>query len=408
MSDNSIRVSIVVATKDHYDTLFACIDSLLLNYDRDDVEIVVHDNSARPRIEKFKAQFGERRNVLYDHDPTPVSQSENYEHGVARARGEFVTMIGDDDGIAGGLLAIVEWMDRHRLDAFFPGSANYRWPGVAPRFTASNLDGWLSLGAKSAPRLVNPERERLAVLASGSTTLGQLPRLYYGLVRRRCLELARNAAAAYFPGPSPDMANAFALSYTVGRMAVAKLPVFISGNSRESNAGLGLRGKHIGEIHNLLFLPRDTTKRWNPRVPYFWSGATIWCQSAYTAAAAVGRAHEFEEANNYSALYARVLVFHPRFVVKIGRSFHECHRRDGVTRISVEMASILAASVGLLISRVARFVRLRIRSPIALQMTNLPSIIDATRSVDAALSKTDLGEWLDRGLATQLWEPNDT
>lgn len=409
MSDNSIRVSIVVATKDRYDTLFDCIDSLLLNYDCDDVEIVVHDNSARPRIEDFNARFGERRNLLYDHDPTPVSQSENYEHGVARARGEFVTMIGDDDGVAGGLLAMVEWMDRHRLDAFFPGCANYRWPGVTTRLSASNPDGWLSMGVWAAPRLVNPELERMAVLAKGSITLGELPRLYYGLVRRRCLDWVRNKAGAYFPGPSPDMANAFALSYTVGNMAVARLPVFISGNSRQSNAGLGLLGKHVGEIPDLPFLPRDTTDRWNLRIPYFWSGPTIWCQSAYAAAAAIGRAHEFEETNNYSALYARVLVFHPRFFVRLVRAFYECHRRVGVMRISVETATTVAASAGLFISRVAGFVHRRIRAPMDLQqVTGVPSIIDATRRVDAALSATDIRVWLDRGLDIPLDLRNET
>ncbi len=399
MSDNTIQVSIVVATKDRYDTLFDCIDSLLLNYDCDNVEIVVHDNSARPRIEDFKARFGERRNLLYEHDPTPLSQSENYERGVARARGEFVTMIGDDDGVAGGLLAMAEWMDRHRLDAFFPGFANYRWPGVTARLSASNPDGWLSMGVWAAPRLVYPELERMAVLAKGSITLGELPRLYYGLVRRRCLDWVRNKAGAYFPGPSPDMANAFALSYSVGNMAVASLPVFISGNSRQSNAGLGLLGKHVGEIPDLPFLPRDTTDRWNPRIPYFWSGPTIWCQSAYSAAAAIGRAHEFEEANNYAALYARVLVFFPRYYVRLVRAFYECHRHVGVMRISVKTAATLAASAEMFIIRVAGFLQRRIRAPMDLkQVSDVPSIIDATRRVDAVLSATDIRVWLERGL----------
>jgi glycosyltransferase involved in cell wall biosynthesis len=397
------RVSIVVATKDRYETLFDCINSLLLNYDRDDVEIVVRDNSAQPRSDDFAARFGGRRNVVYRHDPTPVSQSENYELGVALARGDFVTMIGDDDGVAGGLLEIAAWMDRHTLDAFFPGFSVYLWPGVSGRLSFGNPDGWLSQGAWSAARLVDAERQRRAVLASGSTSLEELPRMYYGLVRRNCLDRVRDQAGACFPGPSPDMANAFALSYAVKRMAVAELPLFIAGNSRKSNAGLGLQGQHVGEIPDLPFLPRDTAARWNPCIPYFWSGQTIWCQSAYAAAAALGRAQEFEAANDYRALYARVLVFHPRFSVRLLRAFSVRHARRGALRMGLEAAATVLAAGSLWVARVTGFVqrRLRVRGgPVAdsLQATSVPSVVDATRRVDAAMGATDLGAWLDRGL----------
>lgn len=403
MSDNSIRVSIVVATKDRYDTLYDCIDSLLLNYDCDDVEIVVHDNSARPRIEDFKARFGERRNVLYDHDPTPVSQSENYEHGVARARGKFVTMIGDDDGVAGGLLAIVEWMERHDLDAFFPGFAVYLWPGVSGRLSAANPDGCLIIRTWSGPRLVDPAAQRQAVLASGSTSLEELPRMYYGLVRRCCLERLRREADACFPGPSPDMANAYALSYVVGRMAVAELPVFIAGNSRSSNAGLGLRGKHVGEIADMPFLPHDSAEHWNPSIPFFWSGQTIWCQSAYAAATALGRAQEFDAENNYRALYARVLTYQPSFFDRLLRAFRARHGRSGVLHMGTEALATTAAAAGLWLARVAGVVRRRLdaragATPSCVQFTSLPSIVDATLRTDAAISATNLGAWLDRGL----------
>lgn len=398
MSEHGIRISIIVATKDRYDTLFDCIDSLLLNYDCADVEIIVQDNSLRPKSEEFKARFGRRRNVLYNLNTKPVSQSENYEHGVGLARGEFVTMIGDDDGIAGGLHAIVDWMDRSLLDAFFPGFAKYRWPGVTIRLGASNPDGWLNMGIWSAPHLTDPASERLAVLSKGSTTLGKLPRLYYGLVRRRCLDWVRNKTGACFPGPSPDMANAFALSYAVNRMAVATLPLFISGNSRQSNAGLGLLGKHIGEIPDISFLPRDTTDRWNLLIPYFWSGPTIWSQSAFAAASAIGCMREFDAANNYSALYARVIVFHPRYVLRLLPVFSEYRRRYGISRVSLEATRTIFISIGLFASRVLGFFYRRIQSPIALFYAGgLPSITDATKRIDAAISDIDLGAWLDQG-----------
>ncbi len=402
MSENLIRISIVVATKDHYDTLYDCIDSLLLNYDRDEVEIVVRDNSARPRIEDFITRFGARPNIQYSHDPRPVSQSENYEHGVTRARGEFVTMIGDDDGVAGGLLTIVRWMELHDLDAFFPGFAHYLWPGVSARMGATNPDGRLHIRSWSEPRLVDPVGQRQAVLASGSTSLEELPRLYYGLVRRRCLDWVRAEAGACFPGPSPDMANAYALSYAVRSMAVAYFPVFIAGNSRQSNAGLGLRGKHVGEIHDQPFLPQDTADRWNPFIPYFWSGQTIWCQSAYTAACALGQMQEFKEKNEYRVLYAQILVFHPRSIKRLFSAFSGYCGNSGFHLVT-EAVAVLVRAAAFLSLRAAGFLKRRL-TPIAIEnvggsltYTGVYTIVEATKRVDALVAGIDLNVWLDHG-----------
>jgi glycosyltransferase involved in cell wall biosynthesis len=394
-------VSIVIATKDRYETLFDCLRSLLVNYGGDDAEIVVRDNSARPRSEDVAAEFGERRNVVYRHDANPVSQSENYERGVAMARGDFVTMIGDDDGVAGGLCQIADWMDRHRLDAFFPGFCVYLWPGVEGRLGAVNPDGQLSVPPASAPRLVDAEAQRRAVLAQGCTSLEGLPRLYYGLIRRSCLDEVRRRAGACFPGPSPDMANAYALSYTVGRMAVAELPVFIAGNSRKSNAGLGLRGHHVGEIPDLPFLPRDTAERWNRRIPFFWSGQTIWCQSAYAAASALGRAQEFEAANDYRALYARVLVFQPRYAGRAWRALRGSHPPKGAVALARESLAIAVVAGRLWGMRLLGFARRRLLARWAHERTGhqasgIGSIIDATHDVDRAARSLDLPGWLER------------
>ena len=403
MSAGTKRISIVVATKDRYETLFDCVRGLLINYGGNDCEIVVRDNSARPRADEFMAAFGAHRSVVYRADPMPVSQSDNYERAVAMATGDYVTMIGDDDGVAFGLLQIAGWMDRHGIEAFFPGFSVYLWPGVSARFAAPNEDGRLSFGPQTYPRLVDAHAQRKAVLASGSTSLEELPRLYYGLVRRTCLDRVRADAGSFFPGPSPDMANAFALSYVVGKLAVAELPVFIAGNSRKSAAGMGLRGHHVGEIPSLPFLPRDTTEMWNPGIPYFWSGQTIWCQSAFTAAAAMGRAAEFEGENAYRRLYARALVFQPGFAMRTVRALRARH--PGLGRQGVELAATSAIAAAMWFSRISGFVRRRLRArsgPLAnaTQVHGLPSVIDATRHVDGVMHASDLGPWLDRSMQT--------
>jgi hypothetical protein len=398
-------ISIVVATKDRYETLFDCVNGLLINYRSDEVEILVRDNSATPRVADCSQAFAPHRNVHYWHDAAPVSQSENYELAVERATGRYVTMIGDDDGVAGGLVEAARWMDRHAVDAFYPNFSVYLWPGVEQRFTGANEDGWLSTQTVlEPPRMVSADAQRRKVLAGGCTSLEELPRLYYGLVSRRVLDQIRVAAGCIFPGPSPDMANAFALSYFVRRFAVGHLPIFIAGNSRKSNAGLGLRSQHVGEIAQLPFLPRETAARWSPDIPFFWSGQTIWCQSAYTAALALGRAAEFDRENNFRRLYARLIVFQGGY---LGRTMASIHRRNKDRSLMLRWWMLLAtcgSAVALAISRLLSFGARRARAwrggdRRMESIHGVRCVSAATREVDARLARVDLPRLLDQVVA---------
>lgn len=398
MNGPKIRVSIIVATKDRYETLFDCVSSLLANYADPAVEIIVRDNSASPRSEAFTAEFGAFPNLRYIADPRPVSQSENYELAVAAARGDYVTMIGDDDSISWGLLELAHWMDRQDVDAFFPGFSVYLWPGVSGRLTGGNATGsWSWSDETPTLRVVDATAEREAVLAGGCTSLELLPRLYYGLVRKRCLDEVRERAGLVFPGPSPDMANAFTLSYCVRRFVAASLPIFIAGNSRKSNAGLGLRGRHVGDIQDLPFLPADTAARWNACIPFFWSGQTIWSQSAYTAALAMGRTDDYERSNNFRSLYARLLVFQPGY---LDRTLQAMHRRHAGRRwkLALEAVPTLGLVGWLWVTRIAGFVWRRLKTlqrPAGSHVQGLPRVSAATAEVDARLRAMDFSRWLE-------------
>ena len=50
------------------------------------------------------------------------------------------------------------------------------------------------------------------VIKDGFGTLGLLPKVYQGVVSRQLLDKLYDKCGTYFPGPSPDMANAVALS----------------------------------------------------------------------------------------------------------------------------------------------------------------------------------------------------
>jgi glycosyltransferase involved in cell wall biosynthesis len=399
MVTDPIILSILVATKDRYETLFSCIEGLLINYNKPQVEIIVRDNSACARSNEFIEKFKKFSCVSYHYASDPVSQTENYELGLGLVRGKFVTMIGDDDGIAGGLLEVIDWMESHSIEAFTNTSATYLWPNVKYRSQSSNNDGWLAFEERGAPELIDVAAARESVLRAGCTSLGSLPRLYYGIVSRKSLDKLKSRSGCYFPGPSPDMANAFALSFTISHLVRGNLPIFISGNSKSSNAALGLQGRHVGEIPKISFLPADTAEKWNPKIPFFWSGQTIWCQSAFTASIAMGRSLEFEAANNYINLYAKLLVWHPRFAKRIAGSFvthHAFNNRSGMlfglTNLAMRFfATWLQRGIKFGINRMG----LSLKNNKHQEFTGLPSVLEATRKIDESRNISEIVIWLE-------------
>jgi hypothetical protein len=110
------------------------------------------------------------------------------------------------------------------------------------------------------------------------------------------------------------MANAVALAYVVQNYVYVSIPTIISGQSPKSTGGQGARKQHHGTIESQPHLPADTAAKWSPSIPRFWSGATIYAESARRAVAAIsGREEKF----NYLYLYAACLVFERQYVREV-------------------------------------------------------------------------------------------
>lgn len=93
-----MRVSIVVPTRNRPVWLRRALKSLAMEgAPRDQVEVVVTDNSDNVESGRLvTAEFGELK-VLYFRNEPPTGMVENWNLGAARARGEWVIFLHDDD-----------------------------------------------------------------------------------------------------------------------------------------------------------------------------------------------------------------------------------------------------------------------------------------------------------------------
>src|SRR5437868_4233744 len=81
------------------------------------VELVIHDNSDTRQLEASIRSLGFSSEISYYYAKHKLSMTENFELAVAKAKGEYVCLIGDDDGVTHEILEGVVWAKAQRLDA---------------------------------------------------------------------------------------------------------------------------------------------------------------------------------------------------------------------------------------------------------------------------------------------------
>ena len=139
-----------------------------------------------------------------------------------------------------------------------------------------------------------------------------MPRVYQGFVRRSTLQKLYDLHGTLFPGASPDMANAIALTYVLDNVVYSDLPLVIAGHGPSSAGALASAGMHHSTLERAIHLPGSTIKNWNSKVPRFWSGTTVYAASINDAITQVNGS-EAEELTrfNYEALIAHCLIYEP-------------------------------------------------------------------------------------------------
>jgi hypothetical protein len=322
-------LSIIIPTKNRYKYLESCLSALSVNYSRPEVEIIITDNSSVKQNIESLSLFS---NINYTYIDKPISQVENFEKAMSKVSGEFVTMIGDDDGLSNKMIEVVKFMKNNNIDALNSPFVSYYWPDIVTKNKVNNFSGKLFFEKyKFNISGLNSINECIKCLKLGGTSLCKMPRMYYGLLKTSLLIDIKKQTGYFFPGPSPDMANAFSASLNVKNFVYFDAPLFIAGNSAKSAAGQGLAGKHQGSIENNPQLPKDCHVDWTMSIPKFWSGPTIWAESTLKVIQNSKR-YDLEKKFNFIRLYASCLVFHPIYKTEILRAIQK-YKNDNNTSI---------------------------------------------------------------------------
>jgi hypothetical protein len=230
------RYSIVVPTRQRHQTLLACLQTIV-EQPHDDYEIVVADNASSPETREVCESFRSPR-LRHIRCSEPLSMNDNWERALDAARGEWVTFLGDDDGLMPYALPEFDVLTAIRdVRAIRWQYAVYTWPCMALAAEADRLQ----MVRSTTTRFID-WREALSLMlrAGGSPA----PMIYYGLIHRSLIAKAQ-CTGRVFDGLSPDYHSGVLFAHLAGRYLSTDVPLSLAGLSGRSNGVAHMRAEQM-------------------------------------------------------------------------------------------------------------------------------------------------------------------
>jgi glycosyltransferase involved in cell wall biosynthesis len=257
------RFSVVIPTRERPTTLhFAILTCLAQEFD--DYEVVVCDNCGSPATRETCDQLNSPK-LKYVRSSAPLAMSDNWELAVSYAHGDFITVIGDDDGLLRHAL-----LEADRLIRFYNAPvirwawAYYKWPDYASQADAHRLS--FRIGGHA--ELVQ-SRGLIRELISDPRRYHELPMIYNSFIHRDLIDRLRMRTGRVFKAISPDVYSGFAFADLTPEFVSVTRPMGICGTSSQSTGQAAVIGRGAGnEIAKEFFdISQHSGLRWNEHVP---------------------------------------------------------------------------------------------------------------------------------------------
>lgn len=309
-------LSIVIPTKNRYSTLTNLVEKLL-DWESDDYEIIVQDNSEdNAPIKTFLLKHSKDKRFKYFHNIDHVTVCQNSQDAIDNSVGEYVCFLGDDDGIIKQSLNIVRWMKENNIDSLNCKQGTYCWPefrqkncgkkrSLAGMLTYHSHDGELY----SQDAIIGLDN----LLENGCLSLNGITRLYHGIVSRETLNILKARTGTYFPGAIADMSSAVGLVFCAKNHYYLNFPLIISGASGASYAGKGAKKNNHTAFEHQPWFAKETITEWFDKLPKHIVAQTVWPDAAISALKRVGHADLIAKMN-FPLIYAEFLSEFPEFI----------------------------------------------------------------------------------------------
>jgi hypothetical protein len=232
---SSILYSLLVPTRNR-PTTAECLIRHALTFFPENYEVVVQDCGAPGPLGDALKDVSSDPRLRYEHTGRPVSMTENWNRGIERCRGDYVSILGDDDAVTRELPSIVEWVSAHNIDAL-SGNRNrsiFCWPDFPDSTKAASYTMYVYTG-KLVEYISRSLLDR-AVGTFGYSEVRAMPHVYYGILRRAYLCRMAEQTGRCFQGYTPDFYAGYFLASIVPKTHWVDFPIFTPGACGASNS----------------------------------------------------------------------------------------------------------------------------------------------------------------------------
>lgn len=247
-----MTMTIIVPTRERADTLLYCLKTITSQNDARLLEIIVSDNCSSPATKKVVDSFNDSR-IRYIRPGKRLGMSEHWEFALAHARGDWITIIGDDDGLLPNAVEkFFGIVDHVTCKAVSSLKCNYKWPSVVP-------GGYLVL------RRGHGGEKRNARLWLGKTLKGkrshkELPYLYTGgFVHKDIIKKITEKSGEFYKSITPDVYSSIAVASVLDEYFYTREPLAIVGTSAHSNGLSSMKNSTIQGPTRDFFLENNKT-----------------------------------------------------------------------------------------------------------------------------------------------------
>ena len=249
------RYSVLLPTRNRLEYLRGAVESVR-RQDYDDYEIIISDNASEQPIEEFVQSLGDPR-VRYLRSDEFLPVTKNWNRALDASTGEYVIMLGDDDGLMAGYFArmdaLIERFDSPEL--IHTNGYLYAWPGAVQGSPAGYTATWTyDLFHRRDPYVLDREVARRIVALTFDFVVGFGWNMQLSLVRRSLVdEMKRHGD--FYQSPYPDYYATNALVMKSKRTVVCPDPVITVGITPASFGSYYFGGKEkagVAFLNNVM------------------------------------------------------------------------------------------------------------------------------------------------------------
>lgn len=220
-------------------TLRTCIEQ-----DYPNIEILVSNNGGSAGVRDLVSNLNDPR-IRHIETDRLLPMAEHWDFAMARADGDVMTIIGDDDALMPGAIATVDriFLQNPGVECVTHYPGQYYWPD----FHDPLFQNKYHLDAGSGSISLIDTKPVLKRVSEFREWYGRLPFLYHGFVRQQALARIVNAHGLIFKRTSPDIYSDLALAIVMDKYARYEGCLTVGGQGAKSNGANFFLNNELGK-----------------------------------------------------------------------------------------------------------------------------------------------------------------